>query len=131
MEVITANYNGYRIVNPGGEGLFNSTILMYFLKKFIGNRKIPESLIDVNLKTDISRVKRLTASNPANTGELVNQLPIDNRLSYNKLALSEKFSMSQFFEKSFYPISFYYLGSGKILFKWEDGFGVYREVSRR
>ncbi|MCU0285216.1 MAG: ATP-binding protein [Acidobacteria bacterium] len=109
-EVIIANYNGYRIVNPGGEGLFNSTILMYFLKKFIDSKKITEYLIDVNLKTDISWVKRLTASNPANTEELVNRLLIENRLSYNKMALSEKFNMSQFFEKSFYPISFYYLG---------------------
>jgi hypothetical protein len=110
MEVITANYNGYRIVNPIGEGLFNSTILMYFLKKFTEYQKIPEYLIDVNLKTDISWVKRLTASNPANTGELVNQLLMDNQLPYNKLALLEKFNMSQFFEKSFYPVSFYYLG---------------------
>jgi hypothetical protein len=110
MEVITANYNGYRIVNPIGEGLFNSTILMYFLKKFTEYQKIPEYLIDVNLKTDISWVKRLTASNPANTEELVNQLLMDNQLPYNKLALLEKFNMSQFFEKSFYPVSFYYLG---------------------
>jgi len=109
-EVITANYNGYRFVDPGKEGIFNSTILMYFLRKFIDYKKIPEYMLDVNLKTDISWVKRLTASNPANTEELVNQLLIENRISYNKLALLEKFSMSQFFEKSFYPISFYYLG---------------------
>ncbi len=109
-EVITANYNGYRIVDPNGEGLFNSTILMYFMREFIEYKKIPDYLIDVNLKTDISWVKRLTASNPANTDELVNQLLIENRLSYNRLALLEKFNMSQFFEKSFYPISFYYLG---------------------
>jgi len=109
-EVIAANYNGYRIVDPDGEGLFNSTILMYFMREFIENKKIPDYLIDVNLKTDISWVKRLTASNPANTDELVNRLLIDNRLSYNRQALLEKFNMSQFFEKSFYPISFYYLG---------------------
>ena len=109
-EVITANYNGYRFVDPGKEGIFNSTILMYFLRKFIDYKKIPEYMLDVNLKTDISWVKRLTASNPANTSELVNQLLIENRLSYNKLALLEKFNMSQFFEKSFYPVSFYYLG---------------------
>ncbi len=109
-EVITANYNGYRFVDPGGEGIFNSTILMYFMREFIENKKIPDYLIDVNLKTDISCVKRLTASNPANTDELVNQLLIENRLSYNRQALLEKFNMSQFFEKSFYPISFYYLG---------------------
>jgi len=110
MEVVTANYNGYRMVNPKGEGIFNSTILMYFLKKFITYRKIPEYLIDMNLKTDISWVKRLTASNPGDTEELVNQLLMDNQIPYNKLALLEKFNMSQFFEKSFYPISFYYLG---------------------
>jgi len=110
MEVITSNYNGYRIVNPKGEGIFNSTILMYFLKKFIIYQKIPDYLIDLNLKTDISWVKRLTASNPGDTEELVNQLLIDNRIPYNDIYLLEKFSMSQFFEKSFYPISFYYLG---------------------
>jgi hypothetical protein len=54
MEVITANYNGYRLVNPDGEGLFNSTILMYFLKKFVDSKQIPKYLIDMNLKTDIS-----------------------------------------------------------------------------
>ncbi|MCP5051746.1 MAG: AAA family ATPase, partial [bacterium] len=110
METITANYNGYRFIDPKGEGLFNSTILMYFLRKFITYREIPHYLIDVNLKTDISWVKRLTASNPDNTKELVNQLLIHNRLSYNKTALSEKFNMSQFFQKDFYPISFFYLG---------------------
>ncbi|MCP4153356.1 MAG: AAA family ATPase, partial [bacterium] len=38
METIKANYNGYRIIDTEGEGLFNSTILMYFLKKFIDYR---------------------------------------------------------------------------------------------
>ncbi len=117
METIKDNYNGYRIIDPKGEGLFNSTILMYFLEKFITLRKIPEYLIDVNLKTDISWVRRLTASNPKNTKELVNQLLIHNQLSYNQIALSEKFSMSQFFDKDFYPISFYYLG---MLTKWDE-----------
>jgi hypothetical protein len=109
-EVITANYNGYRFVDPGGEGIFNSTILMYFLKKFTGYQQIPKYLIDVNLKTDISWVRRLTASNPEDTEELVNQLLIENRIPYNDMYLLEKFNMSQFFEKSFYPVSFYYLG---------------------
>ncbi|MCP4150998.1 MAG: AAA family ATPase, partial [bacterium] len=117
VETIIANYNGYRIIDTEGEGLFNSTILMYFLKKFIDYREIPKYLIDVNLKTDVSWVRRLTASNPKNTEELVNKLLIDNQLPYNELALSEKFSMSQFFDKDFYPVSFYYLG---MLTKWDE-----------
>jgi hypothetical protein len=71
----------------------------------------------MNLETDISWVKRLSASNPADTEELVNQLLIENRIPYNDMFLLEKFNMSQFFEKSFYPISFYYLG----MFTKEDG----------
>ena len=45
----------------------------------------------MNLKTDISWVKRLTASNPADTEELVNQLLIENRIPYNDMFLLEKF----------------------------------------
>ena len=45
VPIITGNYNGYRIVNPKGEGIFNSTILMYFLKKFTDNKKIPYGVV--------------------------------------------------------------------------------------
>ncbi len=110
METIKNNYNGYHIVDPCGEALYNSTIVMFFLRKFIDYKEIPEYLIDINLKTDISWVNRLTNSNPERTEELVNGLLIENRINYNKTYLLEKFSMSQFFEKDFYPISFYYLG---------------------
>ncbi len=109
-ETIANNYNGYHFVDPEGEPLFNSTILIYFLDTFIRYKEIPRYLIDVNLKTDISWVKRLTASNPANTEELVDRLLIENKIIYNEVSLLEKFNMSQFFDKNFYPISFFYLG---------------------
>ena len=110
METIKNNYNGYHIVDPFGESVYNSTIAMFFLEKFVDTKEIPDFLIDVNLKTDISWVKRLTNSNPERTEELVNELLIENRINYTSTYLVEKFSMSQFFEKTFYPISFYYLG---------------------
>ncbi len=109
-EVIKSNYNGYRIVDSEGDALYNSTILMYFLEKLARFKEIPEFLTDLNLKTDISWVRRLTSSNAHRTKELVNQLTIENRLPYSKIQLRDKFDMSQFFEKSFYPISFFYLG---------------------
>ena len=109
-KVIKTNYNGYHIADPDGEALYNSTILMYFLEKLARFREIPQYLTDLNLKTDISWIKRLTSSNPTHTHELVDQLLIENQLSYNTLQLRDKFDMSQFFEKSFYPISFFYLG---------------------
>ena len=108
--VIKSQYNGYHFVNPDGEALYNSTILMYFLKYFTETKEIPEYLTDLNLRTDLSWVKRITGANPENTKDFLNTLNTKNRLAYDKQFLTTKFSMSQFFEKSYYPVSFFYLG---------------------
>ena len=108
--VMKNHYNGYHLVTPDGESLYNSTSVMYFLNWLQRHKTIPRRLTDVNLKTDISWVRRLTASNPAQTEEFVNRLTIHNTILYDDIFLVEKFNMYQFFEKSFFPISFFYLG---------------------
>jgi hypothetical protein len=65
--VIKNNYNGYHFINCNKEAAYNSTLVMYFLNSFLDEKTIPKRLLDVNLKTDISWVRRLTASNPQNT----------------------------------------------------------------
>ncbi len=109
-EIIRSYYNGYHFVNPEGEAVYNSTSLIFFLDKLCRFLEIPKRLIDINLKTDISWVRRLTASNPQRAEEFVDQLALQNRILFDESLLVEKFNMSQFFEKSFYPISFFYLG---------------------
>ncbi len=108
--VIKNQYDGYHFVYPDGEALYNSTILMYFLNWFTRYQTIPRHLTDLNLKTDIAWVKRLTGANPQTTEEFVNQLTIHNSILYDEVWLVEKFNMSQFFEKGFFPVSFFYLG---------------------
>ena len=108
--VIKDNYNGYHFVAGNATPLYNTTILVYFLEKLTQSKKIPEDLIDTNLKTDLSWVKRLTASNADHTRQLVDQLLIDGKLAYNKTFLKKQFNVKQFFQPEFYPISFFYLG---------------------
>lgn len=103
-------YNGYHFVNPQGAGLYNSTSLLYFLRILTRTRELPKRLIDQNLKTDISWVRRLTASNPASTVAFVDQLTLHNQIRYDDILLAETFDMHQFFEQGFFPISFFYLG---------------------
>lgn len=111
IEALVKNqYNGYRFVSPNSETLYNPTIFMYFLDKFCRYGTIPRHLTDLNLKTDLSWVKRLTASDAASTNEFVDQLTIHNRIRYDDVFLVEKFNMSQVFEKGYFPISFFYLG---------------------
>ncbi|MEE4357477.1 MAG: AAA family ATPase [Desulfococcaceae bacterium] len=109
-ELIRTHYNGYHFVNPDGEAVYNSTILMFFLKYFTRYKQIPKHLADLNLRTDISWVRRLTGSDPAYTEELVNRLTLHNNIRYDDMYLVTKFDMGQFFEKSYFPVSFFYLG---------------------
>ena len=108
--LIKSNYNGYHFVDPEGEALYNSTILIYFLRYFTQYKEFPKRLIDLNLKVDLAWVRRLTASNPQLTAAFVDQLTLHNRIRYDEVFLIEKFDVSQFFNPSFFPISFFYLG---------------------
>jgi len=108
--VIKNQYNGYHLITPDGESLYNSTILMYFLSYFTRHNAIPEYLTDLNLKTDLSWVKRITGATPTSTEEFVDVLTTENCIHYDREFLVSKFNMSTFFDQDFFPISFYYLG---------------------
>ncbi|MGB5687396.1 MAG: AAA family ATPase, partial [Candidatus Electrothrix sp.] len=108
--VMKNQYNGYHLVTPDGKSLYNSTLVMYFLDWLQRHKTIPKRLTDLNLKTDLHWVRRLTASNPQFTEEFVDRLTIHNTIRYDDVMLEEKFNMHQFFDKGFFPISFFYLG---------------------
>ena len=60
-KILGENYNGYKFLPGTEEILYNSSILTYFLKSMvIDGGQIPQVIIDENLRTDISWVKRLT-----------------------------------------------------------------------
>lgn len=108
-QLIVNNYDGYRF-RPNGEKLFNSTILTYFFKKFaVNDGAIPDEMVDENLRTDVSWIRRLTLS-LENARAMLDALVIDDELSYNVADLSSKFNKRKFFDKEFYPISLFYLG---------------------
>ena len=109
-ELIKNQYNGYHFVDPSTEAIYNPTILLYFLDYFTRYKQIRKHLTDVNLKTDISWVRRLTGSNPAHTEKFVDQVTMHNTLRYDDALLTEKFDMNQFFDPEYFPVSFFYLG---------------------
>ena len=118
--IIKTQYDGYHFLSPESEDLYNSTTLMFFLSYFCRHREVPEFLIDYNLRTDISWVRRITGSIPEQTNAFVEQLTFTNRIAYDKDRLTSQFDRTQFFQPEFFPISFYYLG---ILTK-EDNFSL-------
>ncbi len=108
--IIKTQYDGYHFMSAESEDLYNSTTLMFFLAHFCQHRTIPEFLVDYNLRTDLSWVRRITGSIPEQTNKFVEQLTMHNRIAYDRDFLTSQFDRSRFFEPDFFPISFYYLG---------------------
>lgn len=109
-EVIRNMYNGYRFIKPGPMAVYNSTMLMYFLRQFTRQKTIPDNLFDMNLRTDLEWVRRLTIGKAESAEEFIRQLTTDDTIPYNRKALVSQFNMHEFFEPVFYPISLFYLG---------------------
>lgn len=107
--LILNNYDGYHFL-PNAEPLFNSTILTYFLKNFAELKGgIPTEMVDENLRTDTSWIRRLTITLD-NAKEMLDSLLMDGELYYSQADLRSKFNKQKFFSPEFYPISLYYLG---------------------
>lgn len=108
--LIKNHYDGYHFVSHQNEPLYNATSLMYFLRELTEHGRPPKSLTDSNLRTDLHWVRRLTGSNPVNTGNLLEMLNTENRIRFSNDLLTSKFNLTQFFTPAFYPVSFFYLG---------------------
>jgi len=109
-EVVKNMYNGYHFVSPHTVAVYNPTMLMFFLRQFCEQKTIPDDLFDLNLRTDLSWIRRLTGGSNENTKELVSQLTTRETISINRKSLVSQFNVSEFFEPVFYPVSLFYLG---------------------
>jgi len=117
--ILRSHYNGYHFTNPQGEAIYNSTLMMYFLIEFCESEgRIPEFLTDLNLRTDLSWVRRITSAYEGSTEEFVDHLMLHDSIRYSRDLWTSKFDMRRFFDKSFFPISFFYLG----MLTLRDGF---------
>ena len=49
FEILRENYNGYLFSEDSTSKVFNSTLIMYFLQRYLPDKSVPRSLIDPNL----------------------------------------------------------------------------------
>ena len=102
-------YDGYHFT-PGSEPLYNATICNWYLQNFVAERRIPWTVIDANVRTDIGWFRRLTRT-PANALSKVRayvEQGTGERADFG--ALSAKFGRAKFFSEEFFPYALYYLG---------------------
>ena len=59
MALMAEWYNGYRFADDAETDMFNSDMVLYFLKESIDNRRVPRELIDMNVRIDYGKLRHL------------------------------------------------------------------------
>jgi hypothetical protein len=59
LDVMSGWYNHYRFSKEADAGVFNPTLVLYFLDHYLENQKIPDELFDDNVKTDYGKLRHL------------------------------------------------------------------------
>ncbi len=59
LPILKENYDGYMFSTKATEKIYNSNMCLYFLNEYKENDEIPESLVDVNIVSDYSKLARM------------------------------------------------------------------------
>ena len=102
-------YDGYHFT-PYSEPLFNSTICNWYLQNLVAERKIPWTIIDANVRTDIGWFRRLAQTNSRAMEKVRRYVERGEGEKANASDLSAKFGRAKFFSEEFFPYALYYLG---------------------
>jgi len=98
-------YNGYLFNKDATDRIYNPSMMLYFFNQIIDNKKIPENIIDDNLKTDYGRLQRLT-QNEANR-EMLTQIVKDEGIVTE---VKTKFSIDHLYDDEYFVSLLFYMG---------------------
>ena len=59
MALMAEWYNGYRFAEDAGADMYNSDMVLYYLKHSIDERRVPRELIDMNVRIDYGKLRHL------------------------------------------------------------------------
>ena len=108
LPIMKENYDGYKFNIEAENQIYNSTMCLYFLSKYIWSKKIPSELVDMNIASDYSKIgKMLDLCKGENKLEIL-QKTVQGKPIVNRIV--EKFNPAIEFTESDMISMLYYLG---------------------
>jgi hypothetical protein len=98
-------YNGYLFHPDGDNRLYNSSMVLYFFERILSDKKMPRNIVDLNLKTDYGRLKRLIQNEKSR--EILLQIIKDGSIVAK---IIEKFSIDRLFDENYFISLLFYMG---------------------
>jgi len=107
MDTLTEYYNGYCFSEDGEERVFNSDMVLYYLKDFQQYHKPPRTLLDGNAVSDYGKLEKLiTFKNPIQNRTILKNVVSDGFIIAK---ISEKFSIGRKFDEEDFKSLLFYL----------------------
>lgn len=102
------NYNGYLFAEECEVRLFNSDMILYYMRSFAKTGKHPKTLIDKNIASDYGKLGKLFELKNRNANTEVLEDIIKGNPVY--CVLTEQFSLEKIFTKDDFKSLLFYLG---------------------
>jgi len=109
-------YDGYKFHFQASNLLFNPNMALYFLKHYQAFKQLPTNMLDINISSDYSKVRRLLSVETPN--ENFNTLEKIVQGQSVKGTITQQFSFEKFFEQSDFLSLLFYQGFLTIESQW-------------
>ena len=108
MNTLTTYYNGYLFSEDAQKRLFNSDMILYYLKTYLDTRNGPKRLIDKNIASDYGKLGRIFEMTDKNR----NMKVLDAILKGERISvqITEKFNMEIDFTTDDFKSLLFYMG---------------------
>ncbi len=109
LETLKINYDNYSFSDKTDEKIYNSDMVLYFFNNYFSAGKIPNELIDPNIRTDFGKLKFMILQDKKLNGNFSILTELLNRQE-TEMDLVSSFALSDIIEHSKFKSFLYYLG---------------------
>lgn len=111
IEIMKPYYNNscFNASSLDDDRMFNSDMVLYFMRNYVSLGKLPESMIDFNVSSDMNKIRKMVSYDKHNDekGKIIERILNDG---YIKTVVTGEFKLADLGKKSSLVSLLYYLG---------------------
>ncbi len=110
VEMLQEWYNHYRFSEDSTDRLYNTDMILYFVNKFLPLNKLPKEMIDINVRSDYSKLRSIIYTNKKLNGNFKTMQTLIGGEHINIANLVQDFSALNLTKEENFKSLLFYLG---------------------
>ncbi len=131
LSVLREHYNGYRFTDDAEERVFNSDMVLYFLRELAERRRFPQNMLDRNVRTEYGHLQRIGTISRTGAEERLSLLQTILSEGHVRSEIAEQFGIKSLASHKHFLSLLYFLGMLTLGTAPRDLFGYDLEIPNR